>query len=110
MVLAVWWVVYFSYQWTFGGRTIGMALFGLRVVQKDGRPVTGRQATIRALVLYLSLVFFVITAILILAQRERRALHDLIAGTAVVYAWDARAAHLRWLADRKAVPETPPNP
>ena len=31
-------------------------------------------------------------------QREHRALHDLIAGTAVVYAWDARAARLRFLA------------
>ena len=34
----------------------------------------------------------------ILVQRERRALHDLIAGTAVVHAWDARAARLRFLA------------
>ncbi len=34
----------------------------------------------------------------ILVQREHRALHDLIAGTAVIYAWDARAARLRFLA------------
>jgi hypothetical protein len=34
----------------------------------------------------------------VLAQREHRALHDLIAGTAVIYAWDARAARLRFLA------------
>ena len=34
------------------------------------------------------------------ADPERRAWHDLLAGTAVVYAWDARAARLRWLADR----------
>jgi uncharacterized RDD family membrane protein YckC len=34
----------------------------------------------------------------ILVQREHRALHDLIAGTAVVDAWDARAARLRFLA------------
>jgi len=31
-------------------------------------------------------------------QREHRALHDLIAGSAVIYAWDARAARLRFLA------------
>jgi hypothetical protein len=31
-------------------------------------------------------------------QREHRAVYDLIAGTAVVYAWDARAARLRFLA------------
>jgi hypothetical protein len=39
----------------------------------------------------------------ILVQREHRALYDLIAGTAVVYAWDARAARLRFLA-RQAEP------
>ena len=31
-------------------------------------------------------------------QASVSALHDLIAGTAVVYAWDARAARLRFLA------------
>ena len=36
-------------------------------------------------------------------QREHRALNDLIAGTTVVYAWDARAARLRYLA-RQAEP------
>jgi hypothetical protein len=39
----------------------------------------------------------------ILVQRKHRALYDLIAGTAVVYAWDARAARLRFLA-RQAEP------
>jgi hypothetical protein len=39
----------------------------------------------------------------ILVQREHRALYDLIAGTAVVYAWDARSARLRYLA-RQAEP------
>ena len=34
----------------------------------------------------------------ILVQREHRALQDLIAGSAVIYAWDARAARLRFLA------------
>ena len=28
--------------------------------------------------------------------RHRRALHDVIAGTAVIYSWDARAARLRF--------------
>ena len=36
-------------------------------------------------------------------QRRHRALYDLIAGTVVVYAWDARAARLRFLA-RQAEP------
>ena len=39
----------------------------------------------------LSFLLFGLGFLLILVQRERRALHDLIAGTAVVYDWDARA-------------------
>ena len=46
----------------------------------------------------------------ILVQRERRALHDLIAGTAVVYAWDARAARLRFLARNSGVAGRPASP
>jgi uncharacterized RDD family membrane protein YckC len=115
VVLVVWWFVYFSYQWTVGGRTIGMALLGIRVVQKDGRPITGREAMLRAVLLYASFLFFVVAAIWILFQRERRTVHDLIARTAVVYAWDARAAKVRWLMHRgadqsKVIPQGGPEP
>ena len=44
---------------------------------------------------------------IVLVQREHRALHDLIAGSAVIYAWDARAARLRFLA-RQADLAPPP--
>jgi uncharacterized RDD family membrane protein YckC len=100
VVLLVWWFLYFSYQWTLGGRTIGMALLGLQVVQKDGRPITGREAMLRAVLLYLSFLFAVVTALFIVFQRERRTIHDLVARTAVVYSWDARAAKWRWLSNR----------
>jgi uncharacterized RDD family membrane protein YckC len=100
VVLLVWWFLYFSYQWTLGGRTIGMALLGLQVVQKDGRPITGREAMLRAVLLYLSFLFAVVTALFIVFQRERRTIHDLIARTAVDYSWDARAAKWRWLSNR----------
>jgi hypothetical protein len=36
-------------------------------------------------------------------QHERRALNDFIAGTAVVYDWDARAARLRWMARKEGM-------
>jgi uncharacterized RDD family membrane protein YckC len=75
-----------------------MALFGLQVVQKDGSAVTGREAMLRTVLLPFSFAFFGIGLLMILVQRERRALHDLGARTAVIYAWDARAARLRWLA------------
>jgi uncharacterized RDD family membrane protein YckC len=73
---------------------------GLRAVAKDVRSLTTRQAIIRVLVTPLSFLLFFVGFWLALFRRDRRALHDLIAGTAVVYAWDARAAHLRFLARR----------
>jgi uncharacterized RDD family membrane protein YckC len=80
-----------------GGRTLGMAVVGLRAVQKDGTPVTGRQAVIRVVALPLSFLTLGIGFLLILLRRDNRALQDLVAGTAIVYSWDARAARLRFL-------------
>jgi hypothetical protein len=48
--------------------------------------------------LAVTLPIFLIAFWGIIFQRERRAFLDLIAGTAVVYSWDARAARLRWMA------------
>ena len=49
----------------------------------------------------------------ILFQRDRRALHDMIAGTAVVYYWEARAARLRFLdrpsPDQATLDQAPPD-
>jgi uncharacterized RDD family membrane protein YckC len=94
----VWEFLYFSYQWALSGRTIGMALLGIRVVTADGSSIGPRQAIIRTLTLPLSFLLLGLGFIGILTNRQRRALHDHLAGTAVVYSWDARAARLRWLA------------
>jgi uncharacterized RDD family membrane protein YckC len=75
-----------------------MALLGVRVVRSDGSVLRGGRAVVRTLVLPLSFVFCGLGFTPILFQKDRRALHDLIAGTAVIYAWDARAARLRFLA------------
>ncbi len=107
IVVLIWGFIYFAYQWALGGKTIGMAVFGLQVVGSDGSPVTGRQAVVRTLALPLSFLILPLALLLILVQRERRALHDLIGHTAVVYGWDARAARLRWLAQKDPTPRTP---
>ena len=57
----------------------------------------GGTRSVRVLALPLSFLLFGLGFLLILLRRDRRALHDLIASTAVVYAWDARAARLRFL-------------
>jgi uncharacterized RDD family membrane protein YckC len=90
-----WGVLYFAYSWAASGRTAGMALFGVRVVTDDGADVSGRRALVRMLALPLS--FLLLGFLGILLGDRRRALHDVIAGTAVVYSWDARAARLRFL-------------
>jgi uncharacterized RDD family membrane protein YckC len=105
VVLAVWEFLYYSYQWAVGGRTIGMAVFGLQVVTTEGGPIGARQAVLRTLGLALSVAFFWFAFWGIIFQRERRALDDFIAGTAVVYSWDARAARLRWIARAEDSPQ-----
>jgi uncharacterized RDD family membrane protein YckC len=98
IVYVIWQFFYFGYSWAMSGRTFGMAVLGIKVVQADGQPIRPRQGVVRALVFPLSFLLFGLGFLGILVGREHRALHDVIAGTAVVYAWDARAARLRFLA------------
>ena len=98
VLFVVWQFVYFGYSWATSGRTPGMAVLGIRVVRADGYSVEPREGIIRALAFPLSFLLFGLGFLGILVGREHRALHDVIAGTAVVYSWDARAAHLRFLA------------
>lgn len=98
VVFAVWELTYFGYCWAAAGRTPGMALLGLRVVRADGADLDPWRGVLRALVFPLSIILFGLGFVGILTQREHRALHDLLAGTAVIYSWDARAARLRSLA------------
>ena len=95
-----WLLLYFAYPIAVGGSTLGMAIVGLEVVTKDGSGVGAGRAVLRTLCLPLSVIFLGIGILMILVNRQRRALHDLIAGTAVVYSWNARAARLRFLAKR----------
>jgi uncharacterized RDD family membrane protein YckC len=98
VLLIVWAFVYCAYPLAIAGRTLGMALVGVRVIRKDGSDVNGWHAVIRVLAFPFSFVLFGIGFILIVLNRDRRALHDFVAGTTVVYSWNARAARLRFLA------------
>jgi uncharacterized RDD family membrane protein YckC len=98
VLFVVWQFFYFGYSWAVASRSFGMYVLGLRVVRADGTEITPRQGVLRALVFPLSFLLLGLGFIGILVQHEHRALHDLIARTAVVYAWDARAARLRFLA------------
>jgi uncharacterized RDD family membrane protein YckC len=98
IIFGAWELFYFGYSWAASGRTLGMAVLGLRVVRADGAGLDPWRGVVRALVFPLSFLFFGLGFLGILVQGEHRALHDLIAGSAVIYSWDARAARLRFLA------------
>ena len=86
-----------------------MALFGVQVVTDDGGDVSGRRAIVRTLAFPLSFLILGLGFLGILLGDQRRALHDVIAGTAVVYSWDARAARLRFLSrESSPAPTGPP--
>jgi uncharacterized RDD family membrane protein YckC len=104
-----WSLVYFAYSWATTGKTFGMALLGVRVVSRKGDVAGPRRGVIRALVFPLSFLLFGLGFAGILLDDERRALHDLIADTAVVYTWDARAQRLRFLA-RDDIAQVPAQP
>jgi uncharacterized RDD family membrane protein YckC len=93
----VWAFIYFAHFWGLNGRTAGGALFGLQVLRDDGGDVSGRRAIGRTLAFPLSFLILCLGFLGILLGDRRRALHDVIAGTVVVYSWDARAARLRFL-------------
>jgi uncharacterized RDD family membrane protein YckC len=100
VALAVWVFFYLAYPLAASGRTFGMAALGVRAVRADGGDLSASHAVLRVLALPLSFLLLGFGFLLIVLRRDRRALHDLIAGSAVVYSWDARAARLRFLARR----------
>ena len=100
VLLGVWAFVYFVLPQSMSGRTLGMGIVGLRSVRTDGSDLHARQAILRTLFLPLSFLLLGVGFALIVLRGDRRALHDLLGGSAVVYAWDARAARVRFLARR----------
>ncbi|MEI7745964.1 MAG: RDD family protein [Actinomycetota bacterium] len=97
VALAIWGFVYFAYQFALGGKTLGMALMGLRVASLDGADITRRQAILRTLCLPISLLPFGLGFLGLIFGRQRRGLHDLAASTTVLINWDAEVGRLTWL-------------
>jgi uncharacterized RDD family membrane protein YckC len=107
-----WAYIYLVMGMTIAGRAIGKGIVGLRVVTRQGAPVTFRRASLRIFALPLSFLVFGLGFLGIIVGKERRALHDVIAGTAVVYDWGDRQASMpapltRWL-ERRGVGLTEP--
>lgn len=103
--LMIFWVlvIYLALGWGSTGRTIGKQLLGLRVVRADARPLTPRQAFVRA---FLCAIFY--PGILwVPFDRRCRSLQDKALKTVVVYDWIPEAARPRRMAPA-ATPAVPP--
>jgi uncharacterized RDD family membrane protein YckC len=90
---AVWTIVvsgYFVLFWTLAGETPGMRLMALRVLSRSGGPPGLGQALVRLVGMVLAAIPFFAGYLLILVDDRRRGLHDMMAGTVVVYAPKSR--------------------
>ncbi len=79
-------IVYFIGCWATTGQTLGMRMMGLKLVGHSGSPPTVCRATVRYFARFLSILLLFSGYVVVLLHPKRRALHDLLAGTYVVYA------------------------
>jgi len=89
--IAMWWS-YFAVGWGLAGATPGKWVVGLRVVDHRGRvPIGVTRALLRMVAYTVSSLSLGVGHALILLRADRRALHDILAGTRIVRAKDLRA-------------------
>jgi uncharacterized RDD family membrane protein YckC len=80
--------------WTLFGKTPGKAILGVRIVTKNGGRLGPIRAFVRLIGYGVSCLFFFAGFWWVLIDRRRRGWSDLIAGTCVVYDWNARPGAL----------------
>lgn len=96
------WFGYFFLGTVIMGQTPGMALVGIKVVHAhDGKPASVRRAFLRTALLPLSVYVLPILGVVGAFRRDGRMVHDLVAGTGLVYNWNARLTKMRERAMRR---------
>ncbi len=82
--------LYFIFFFSTTGQTVGKAVMGLRVVTTDGKRMGVKRSFIRTLCYAVSLAPLGLGFLWVLGEDRRKAWHDKIAHTYVLYVWDAR--------------------
>jgi len=82
--------VYFIFLTTAGGQTIGKYVMGVRIVRVDGKQMSYIKALVRYLGYFVSIATLGIGFLWVIVDAQRRALHDHMAGTCVIYSWRAQ--------------------
>jgi uncharacterized RDD family membrane protein YckC len=78
------WIVYHVALWAVWGTTLGGAMFGLKIIRPDGRPINFGVALVRCLASFFSFVVFGLGFFWAGWTSARQSWHDQIAGTVIV--------------------------
>jgi uncharacterized RDD family membrane protein YckC len=81
---------YLLFFWTFGGKTPGKAALGLRVVKAGGGRLSFVRAVFRLVGYLICILSLYVGFLWVAVDRQQRSWADLLAGTRVVYTWEAR--------------------
>lgn len=90
--------VWFCYFWLgvcWTSQTFGMAIVGVKVVDVSGGSVSLWRGAIRTVILPINFVLFFILGLIGAFRRDGRMIQDLVAGTGMIWKWNARIARLR---------------
>jgi uncharacterized RDD family membrane protein YckC len=99
LITIIYIIGYYVFFWYFTGQTPGKALLGLRLITTDGRRVSLLRGILRYLGYSLSAISLFLGFFWILIDDRRQGWHDKIAGTLVIYTWEAHHEE-RFLSDR----------
>lgn len=95
---------YFIVLWWLGGQTIGMGIFGIRVVRVDGSPLPLQRSALRFVILVLAILPMGLGVLWALVDERRQTWHDKIARTYVIYWRQPRVRRRPPLKIRPTVP------
>jgi len=88
LALQIFWLaapaLFFGWFWTHGGQTLGMRAWRLKLLDRDGAPVTWWQSLRRYLGAWLSLLVLGLGYLWIWVDRDQLAWHDRLSGTRLV--------------------------
>ena len=82
--------IYNIFFWVFSGRTPGKSVMGLRVVPLKGGKMPYLRSFIRFFGYYISMFFLFFGFVWIIVDDRRQGWHDKLAGTCVIYTWEAQ--------------------
>jgi uncharacterized RDD family membrane protein YckC len=81
---------YLLFFWTFGGKTPGKAVLGLRVVKAAGGRLSFLRAGLRLVGYMICVLSLYVGFLWVAVDRQQRSWADVLAGTRVIYTWEAR--------------------